>query len=216
MPGGHTGSVRSVRKVAALTTVVVAVLLLVFALLSDSWLEDSARGTDGAARLIDERRGHVGRVALGDRERVVSATLGQNGQRAGGGGDPLATVRAEIGGPVGYAFPAPCDDVVNNPPGAGVMDTAYRGAAATFCRGRAFVITVSSRGSRTKGGAIIGQRLRDAHRSHPTLRCASVTNDGAPVFRYCTGRVAENRYLWLGQDPVSSIAISTVRMGHCC
>ncbi|MDQ3631629.1 MAG: hypothetical protein M3417_10265 [Actinomycetota bacterium] len=33
------------------------------------------------------------------------------------------------------------------------------------------------------------------------------------VFRYCAGRVARNRYIWLGQDPVSSIAIATVEMG---
>jgi len=77
------------------------------------------------------------------------------------------------------------------------------------------LIIVTGRGSRTTSGAKIGEPLDQAAARHPGLRCqtAEIGDQQQPIYRYCTGRVTANRHLWLGQDPVSSIALATVPLG---
>jgi hypothetical protein len=52
---------------------------------------------------------------------------------------------------------------------------------------------------------------------HPSLRCSHSYGDRSDTdqyaFRYCTGRVDVGRYLYLGQDPVSVIAVANVPLG---
>ena len=81
---------------------------------------------------------------------------------------------------------------------------------------RRLLIIVTGRGSRTTSGAKIGGPLDQAAARHPGLRrqTAEIGDQQQPIFRYCTGRVPANRHLWLGQDPVSSIALATVPLGY--
>jgi hypothetical protein len=172
---------------------------------------------------IDERSGQVARLRLGDEIRTVSAVLGRGENVTGdeGGGLPLGADSDRIGAPITYAFPAPCDRSLpgapqdGTPNEVGVTEIRYRGSGASFCRGRAFLFVVSSRGSSTTAGAAIGQSLERARKRYPTLRCRTSpgsTEPPVPVYKYCTGKIGPRRYLWLGQDPVSSIAIATVGM----
>ena len=180
----------------------------------------SAGGTAGRALTIDARAGRVGSVRLGDPPATAAATFGRGRDDLNLGGDPLGTDPEEIGSPFNYSFPFPCDEPLRPKPATswveelGISEVSYRGAGATFCRRRAFILLVSSRGSATTAGARIGQSLDDAQRAHPMLRCdtssGATTHPERPVYRYCTGRIATERYLWLGQDPVSSIAVSTI------
>ena len=180
----------------------------------------SAGGTEGRAVLIDARAGRVGSARLGDPPAAVAATFGRGRADLNLGGAPLGTDPEEIGSPFGYSFPFPCDEPVRPKSAAsatdefGISEVSYRGAGASFCRRRAFILLVSSRGSATTAGARIGQSLEDAHNAHPTLRCdtpsAASAHPERPVYEYCAGRVGTGRYLWIGQDPVSSIAVSTI------
>jgi hypothetical protein len=182
--------------------------------------EPSARGTEGRAVVIDARAGRVGRLRLGDPPARVAATFGRGRADLSLGGDPLGAVPEEIGSPFDYSFPSPCDEPLrpkvagSGPEELPISEVSYRGAGASFCRGHAFILLVSSRGSATTAGARIGQSLDDAHRAHPTLRCdtstGATTHPERPAYTFCAGQVATGRYLWLGQDPVSSIAVSTI------
>jgi hypothetical protein len=181
-----------------------------------------AGGTEGRAVVVDARAGRVGDVRLGDPPSAAAATFGPGRDDLNLGGDPLGVDPERIGSPFGYSFPFPCDESPRvdrrepAPDDYGISEVSYRGAGATFCRRRAFILLVTSRGSATTAGARIGQSLDDARRAHPTLRCDTSTGATAhperPVYEYCAGRVATGRYLWLGQDPVSSIAVSTIAL----
>jgi hypothetical protein len=98
----------------------------------------------------------------------------------------------------------------------GLREIGFTGGSAAFCDGHAFQLVTTSRGSRTAAGARVGMSLDGARRRHPTLRCGyalSAAESPERAFRYCTGRVAPKRWLYMGQDPVSSIAIASVPMG---
>ena len=191
---------------------------------SDPSLAKSSRGTGGPPLRIDERAGSIGRHALGDRLSAVSATLGPAGRNDASNETylPLGADADGIGAPAGFGFPAPCDKPLRGAPQdgtpgeLGVVERSFRGVGVGACREKTFMFVVSSRGSRTARGAAIGQPLAAARARYPMLRCATApgsTTPPVPVYRFCTGRIAPHRYLWLGQDPVSSIAIATVRMG---
>jgi hypothetical protein len=177
-----------------------------------SSLEDSARGTDGPAVVVDPVAGSLGPVAIGDSmERFVTSF-----------GPRLANRRGDedtwwkLGTPGSYGYPARCTGTTDRP-GRNPKDFAYHGVEVSFCADRAFLVSVTSRGSRTTAGARIGEPLDQAAARHPQLQCdvstANTSDPPVPVYRYCTGRIGPQRYLWLGQDPVSSIAIATVPLG---
>jgi hypothetical protein len=172
-----------------------------------SSLEKSAMGTDGPAVVVEPESGHVGSVRLGDSPRRLAALFG-HGRRAGDPGSNPDWLR--LGIPGTYGYPRPCLD---HRPGA-LSDWSFPGARATACENRTYLIVVTSRGSRTTAGARIGEPLQTAARRHRGLKCDTSTGDTTdppvPTYRYCTGQVGKGRYLWLGQDPVSSIAISAV------
>lgn len=200
----------------------VVVLLNLTGVISDSARQPSARGTSGPSLVVDARAGRAGSFGLSDRPATASGTYGPSQKTASGpGGLPIGVDADAIGRPGGYAFPAPCDEPQPDRAGTvgelGVTELSFRGVGVDFCRERAFVIVVTGRGSQTTRGARIGEPLEQARSRHPSLRCAmspGSTTPPVPVFPYCTGRIAKRRYLWLGQDPVSSIAIASVRLGQ--
>lgn len=170
-------------------------------------LTESAGGTDGPALVVDPPAGRVGPARLITRVARYDAAFGP---RRTDGGD---ADWERLGLPGTYPNPLWCrgaDTVAAPPP----HDVSYDGAVVGVCGGLGYVISVTSRGSRTTAGARIGEPLRAAAARHPGLRCAestgSTTDPPVPVYRYCSGRVGPGRYLWLGQDPVSAIAIATV------
>jgi hypothetical protein len=177
-----------------------------------SSLTPSARGTDGHAVRVLSRLGQVGPVHIGDRPRAFDTAFGSR-RPAPSGGD---TTWWTLGTPGTYHYPKACTGPrrATGQRTSQVTTIVYRGAQVSFCGGRSFLIVTTARGSRTGAGASIGEPLRQAAARHHGMRCdtstASTTDPPSPVYRYCTVRIAPGRDLWLGQDPVSSIALATV------
>jgi hypothetical protein len=94
---------------------------------------------------------------------------------------------------------------------------SYHRVAFGLCDARVYFFIVTSRGARTVRHISIGDRLAAAQRAYPTLLCGSSTGDTTdppvPVYRYCTGSVASQRFVWFGHDPIRSIAVASVRLG---
>ncbi len=159
----------------------------------------------------------MGTARLGDSPAAVEKAFGKP---EGKDGLPAGAESEEIGAPPTYAFPKPCDrpapgvgDSSGTAREVGVTELRYRGVGVSYCHDRAFLFVVSADGSRTSAGAEIGQPLDAARRVHPGLKCGESTGSSTPPtpqFEYCAGKIGPDRYLWLGQDPVGSIAIATV------
>lgn len=202
-----------------LGVVIVGVMLLIVRS-DESELVDSARGTDGSPRIVDPAKGRVGSVTLGSSVERVTDNFGPGSEITGPSED-----RERLGSP-GWRTPEKCDRPdrrpLTRPPedgdamhAVGLRETAYEDGGAAFCDRRAFQLITTSRGSRTAAGASVGMPLDEARRRHHGLHCAyalsaAVTPERA--FRYCTGRVGTDRWLYLGQDPVSTIAVASVPM----
>jgi hypothetical protein len=166
---------------------------------------------------VDELEGTVGGAAIGDSPAEVAKVFGSPRDGTGGDSLPAGTDAEEIGAPPTYAFPQPCDRAHGASDGSpremGVTELRYGGVGVSYCQNRAFLFIVSSRGARTLAGATVGRPLAQVRRAYPTLKCGQSTGASTPprpLFEYCAGRLGTRRYLWLGRDPVRSIAIGTV------
>ena len=200
------------------STLAVGVCLLAISGCGEPSLADSAEGVDGPSVSVDPLVGAVGSVRLGATSAVVARVFGR-----GRASDPSVPIDADadaIGAPANYGFAAPCDGYPDAgdrgafPANIGVTEISYRWATASFCRDRAFILLVATRGAKTTAGIKVGDPLESTRRAYPTLRCGSSTGSTidppVPVYRYCSGRIAPNRYLYFGQDPISSIGVSSV------
>ena len=77
-------------------------------------------------------------------------------------------------------------------------------------RVRGFHLTVP--GAPTLRGVEIGDDLQDASKLYPELRCGEIPPrepifPGTPGDPYCEGETGDDRYLWLGGDPVNHISV---------
>jgi hypothetical protein len=173
-----------------------------------STLESSARGTDGRAVVINPATGRVGHARLGGSLASLDSVLGAG--RRQHGADDTSREWIHLGAPGTYRYPSGCGRANKH----SVVEIHYVGAEVSECGGHTFLIVITSRGSQTTAGAAIGEKLDHAASRHPGLACdtsiGDTTDPGVPVYRYCTGPIGDGRYLWLGQDPVSSIALATI------
>lgn len=171
-----------------------------------STIESSARGTGGRAVVINPATGRIGHARLGDSPAKLASVFGRRHDDAG----DTSREWIHLGAPGTYAYPSGCGRANKKP----VVEIHYAGAEVSACAGHSFLILITSRGSRTTAGAAIGDKLDDAAGRHPGLSCdtsiGDTTDPGVAVYRYCTGPIGGGRYLWLGQDPVSSIALATI------
>lgn len=169
-------------------------------------------GTAGPSQLVSGASG-VGSVRLGGSAASLSAAFGRPSEEADG--LPVEAVYERVGAPGNYVPPETCNGVRGLAPKT--RSFSFSGVGAEACDGRVYLLVVTSRGSRTTAGARIGQPLAQGAARHRDLKCADstgrTTERAVPVYRYCTGRLASGHYLWLGQDPISSIAISNVPLG---
>ena len=81
------------------------------------------------------------------------------------------------------------------------------------CRGQVHDFGVTSEGATTRGGVAIGDDLDAAKDAYPKLRCG-VANEGTEYeeYPYCTGRVAPQRFIWFGDDPIQTITLGARRI----
>jgi len=77
--------------------------------------------------------------------------------------------------------------------------------------GKVFLIVTEQKGAHLANGVTIGGALSSAQRAFPSLRCATATDaHGAPTHPYCRGKIGPQRFLYVGGDPIRSLAVSTV------
>jgi hypothetical protein len=85
----------------------------------------------------------------------------------------------------------------------------FRDISLVADRRGAWSFSVTAEGAATARGVGIGSELAQVKRTYEGLDCGTA-NEGTEYvqFPYCTGRVAEDRYIWFGEDPVKSITVS--------
>jgi hypothetical protein len=166
--------------------------------------------TRGGAALLDENRGTYRGVGIGASPAGVRRVLGA--RRFAGPDEPLTPRNARsisaIGGPR-FVRP-PCRPTAGGR--SRVRLLRYAQASFLFCDNRVFALVVSDRGARTQAGLAIGDRLEQARRLYPGLRCHR-TSPAEGGYPFCVGRLQPRRSLWYGHDPIGSITISATCFG---
>jgi hypothetical protein len=153
------------------------------------------------SRVVEAVRGAYRGVPLGSTKRQASLRLGP----------APAWSEALLIEPLVHAV----RDASPTVPRAQTLDVLrYPDAAYLLSAGRVYAIVV---GGNAAGplprGAAIGAKLDVARRPFRGLRCGQQARaGGGQPFRYCTGRVAPRRYLWLGDDPIASIVVANVSL----
>jgi hypothetical protein len=72
-----------------------------------------------------------------------------------------------------------------------------------------FWIAVTDRNAVTRRGIRIGDTQEDARRAYPKLQCGHRDATGErPATDYCRQHLPNGLWLWFGQDPIQSIAIT--------
>jgi len=172
-------------------------------------------GTDDVRPLvIDERRGTVAGVGIGDKAAEIRRVFGERPFANGGGLAPADSNFVEDGGPAVVRTPAPCNGRRSAPP-----LLRYDEVSFLFCGGRAYAFMVTGERARTTAAAAIGDSLADAAaRYGGRLSCRDDAPGGESPFGgqqnypYCVGRVAASRWLWLGEDELGSIAVASTSL----
>ena len=155
-------------------------------------------------RSIDELAGSYRGVGLGDPRSAAIHVFG----RPDSTGNPAHPSNAD-GWPIS----------LQNPPGYLEKPDFTNYDGVTFlstptAAGIHSSVVTDPRAATTRGVGI-GDALSDARQAYPTLHCAKARsmseNETAPPF--CAGRLARNRYIWFGNDPIRVIALSPTSMG---
>jgi hypothetical protein len=155
-------------------------------------------------RSIDELAGSYKHVALGDPRNAAIHAFGQ----PAGTGNPAHPSNAD-GWPIS----------LKNPPGYLEKPDFENYDGVTFLStptpaGIHSIVISDPRAATTKGVGI-GDALAKARHLYPTLHCAKARtmSEGDVAPAYCAGRLAKNRYIWFGNDPIRVIALSPTSMG---
>jgi hypothetical protein len=182
--------------VAALTAGVVALIVLV----ADSGERPLS---------IDERRGTVEGVGVGDSEDDVREVFGRPEIENGGPYTPLGESPVEIGGPLSIPIP---DRGRGEPPPA----LRYDDVAFLMVDGKVLSFMVTADGSHTTRGVGVGDDLDDVRKAFPGIRCGESPPFGEPIlpfdepesYPYCRGTLRPKRFIWFGEDPVGNVTIT--------
>jgi len=170
-----------------------------------------SRDSGSEAKLIDLAVGEYRNVAIGDTRQAMETALGPN-EPAGANEDvhPLESDPDRYRGPVVIQLdPDPAEP--HTP------DTAprfrYEDATVFFVEDRVRGIMVTSPDATTSEGVGIGDSLSLAEQSLD-LRCFQAL-EGTEYEPYpaCYGKVAENRYVWFGGDPIENIMVAAQPLG---
>jgi hypothetical protein len=158
---------------------------------------------------IDEVTGTYGGVGIGDAEEDVWRVFGrkdplgheENFQPTGVNEDEYfgpTSIPAETG----YAY----QEVLFWFP----VKDLYLGRGSPL-RGREDEVggfQVTARGAVTLRGIQAGNSLDEAKAAYPELECRDAPAGDVATYPVCTGRVAEERHIWFGGDPILNISVS--------
>ena len=153
-------------------------------------------GTGGVHGRIDEQAGTFDGLAIGDSVRSITARLGPR--------KPADRLREPV---------IPANQVIDDFRGPtffrlGQHWYRYDGVSVFYGAGGVDGFMVTSKGSQTSLGVAIGDPLAEVKRTYPALRCGEVdTGTEYQTYDACAGRIAPDRYIWFGGDPVSNITL---------
>jgi hypothetical protein len=157
---------------------------------------------------IDEVEGTYGGVGIGDSKEDVWRVFGEKGrvprntsfQPTGAGDDFFGP--SHIPAETGYAY----EDVLFWFP-VGNFHLG-RGSPLRDKQDEVGGFQVTARGAVTLRGIQAGDSLDDAKAAYPELECRDAPAGDVATYPVCTGRVAEERHIWFGGDPIANISVS--------
>ena len=141
-------------------------------------------------------------MSLGDTRRDAVSALGQTPRwRSNEAIGPRDDDYYEIGAPVSIAAPGRPDAL------------RYPHLSVMLDSGRVTVIMTAEKGAQTNAGVAIGDSLGEARSAYPGLTCGNRPLGEGGSFPYCGGRLAPNRWIWFGEDPIASITLASLELG---
>jgi hypothetical protein len=157
---------------------------------------------------IDEVGGTYGGGGIGDTKEEVWRVFGRQGplgreetfQPTGAGDDFYGPIF--IPAETGYAY----EDALFWFP----IDDVHLGRGSPL-RGRQDEVAgfqVTAQGARTLRGIEAGDTLEEASAAYPELACGEAPAGDYTTYAYCVGRVATERHIWFGGDPIANISVS--------
>ena len=163
-------------------------------------------GSGPGRHRIDELAGSYRGVALGDPLSAAIRVFGQPGATDG----PAY--------PIGVSFSTGGPLFEKNAPGYDREPDLLRYDGVAFLStptpAGIHSIVVADPRAATQRGVGIGDSLSKAKREYPTLHCHKAQNTfESPSPAHCSGRLAKNRYIWFGNDPIRVIALAPTPMG---
>jgi hypothetical protein len=195
--------------IAAIAVLVPAVILpLVLFGIGDEEAEEEP--APRSARVIDEVRGTYRGVGIGDSAAEVRRVFGPREDAGDGPFTPLgAGSFAEVGGAMFIASPGMIPHTPRDP-----ELLRYRDVSFLLLDERVFALMITANGAATQEGLAIGHDLDGAGERYDALNCKDAEiGDFGETFPFCAGRVAPQRHIWFGQDPIRSITITRTGFG---
>ncbi|HWM08762.1 MAG TPA: hypothetical protein VNO82_05445 [Solirubrobacteraceae bacterium] len=149
---------------------------------------------------VDEQAGTYRGVGIGSTREEARRELGRVESGPTDPLTPIGTDALEVGVP-----PAPRDPR----DAGGIAIWRFEDAVMAAGRGRAWLVAAAADDAVTTKGVGVGSALGDIRAAYPDAECATANAGGEYVkFEFCTLRVAPDRYLYFGYDPVRSVTMS--------
>lgn len=158
---------------------------------------------------IDEERGSYGGVAIGESKEKLFEAFGR--RRPVGENEPALPKNAPEDGVLG-PNPIPSNDVYCYDDVCFWLNDRYRSGRSTpyVDRGEIEGFYVTSPGAETLRGIEVRDAADDVRDAYPGLRCGEIEREFVGADRFCTGRIARDRYIWFGGDPVDNITVAAI------
>jgi hypothetical protein len=174
---------------------------IAFAVAGGAWLALREDGASTSAGVVNDRRGAYGGVGMGYSSEDVRRVFGEPSSDDPGFA-PAGKHPAEVGVP-------------QTIPGRGTAASPvlkYEGVAFLLDTVGVYAFIVGQDGAETTRGVAIGDRMEDARRSYPALRCTDVAGGerlfgGQEFYPSCTTRLRRGLQIWFGRDPIKSITL---------
>jgi len=173
-----------------------------------AWMSHGGGSSTGPRqRSIDELAGSYKGVALGHPKSAAIRAFGKPAETSG----PSTPLGSDFydGGPL----------IQRNPPGYDDKPDLLRYENVAFLStptpSGIHSIVIDDPRAATQKGVGIGDPLAAAGKAYPSLRCQPERDRGeyAPDPAHCSGKLADARYIWFGNDPIRIIALSPTSMG---
>jgi hypothetical protein len=189
--------------------VVAAMGVLPFVLFRIGYQDDDDETLPSAVRVIDEVRGTYRGVGIGDSAAEVRRVFGPREDAGDGPFTPRgAGSFAEVGGAMFIASPG----IPHTPRDPELL--RYQDVSFLLLDDRVFALMITADGAATQEDLAIGHDLDGADERYDALNCEDVEiGDFGETFPFCAGRVAPQRHIWFGQDPIKSITITRTGFG---